>query len=165
MDPFFAWLEDSALSTWIRSSPSVIFGFPGILVLHALGMAFLAGASIALSLWTLGLVPSLPPASFRGFVPVLWIALIVNVTSGVLLVIGYPTKALTNPLFYVKLLLILGGWIVVQVLLRRVMREGAPAAGKGLALLNVLCWTGAIAAGRFLAYTHTRLMVDVWARH
>jgi hypothetical protein len=100
VDPFFAWLEDSALSTWIRSSPSVVFGFPGILVLHALGMAFLAGASIALSLCTLGLAPGLPTASFRGFVPVLWIALVVNVFSGVLLVIGYPTKALTNPLFY-----------------------------------------------------------------
>jgi hypothetical protein len=165
VDPFFAWLEDSALSTWIRSSPSVVFGFPGILVLHALGMAFLAGASIALSLCTLGLAPGLPTASFRGFVPVLWIALVVNVFSGVLLVIGYPTKALTNPLFYGKLLLIVAGWITMQTLLRRIMQEGPPAAGRFLAILNVVCWTGAIAAGRFLAYTHTRLLVDHWVRH
>jgi hypothetical protein len=165
VDPFFAWLEDSAFSTWIRSSPSVAFGFPGILVLHALGMAFLAGASIALSLCTLGLAPGLAAASFRGYVPVLWIALILNVFSGVLLVIGYPTKALTNPLFYVKLLLILGGWIAVQRLLRQILREGTPARGQLLAFANIACWTGAIAAGRFLAYTHTRLLVDHWVRH
>jgi hypothetical protein len=31
---------------------------------------------------------------------------------------------------------------------------------KVLAVTSLVCWAGAIAAGRFLAYTHIRLMVD-----
>ena len=40
------------------------------------------------------------------FVPVMWLAFTVNAVTGILLLIGYPTKALTNPLFYIKLSLV-----------------------------------------------------------
>jgi hypothetical protein len=40
------------------------------------------------------------------FLPLLWLAFAINVISGILLLIAYPTKALTNPLFYVKLCLV-----------------------------------------------------------
>ena len=40
------------------------------------------------------------------FLPVMWFGFWLNAISGVLLLIGYPTKALTNPVFYLKLLFI-----------------------------------------------------------
>ena len=48
-----------------------------------------------------------------------------NALSGVLLLIAYPTKALTNPLFYGKLMLIAVGLVLAQAL-RRQLRDGGP---------------------------------------
>src|SRR5215469_8067520 len=43
---------------------------------------------------------------FKRFFPVLWAGFWLNAVSGVVLLIGYPTKALTNPMFYLKLVFI-----------------------------------------------------------
>ena len=42
-------MDASALSAWVRESES-LFAFPGILILHTLGMAMSAGAAFAMSL-------------------------------------------------------------------------------------------------------------------
>lgn len=170
IDPFFAWLEDSALSVYVRQSESVAFGFPGILTLHTLGMGFLVAASVVIDLRVLSVTPRAPLMPMKGFLPVFWIALAVNIASGILLLIGYPTKALTNPLFYMKLT----GVFVAVWLLKKLadMLFSEPVEGheplsrraKRLAALSLVCWTFVIFAGRFLAYTHTRLLVDTPAR-
>ena len=54
MDHFLAFIENSDLSERIRGSESLL-GFPGIITLHAVGMAFLAGGSAAIDLRILGL--------------------------------------------------------------------------------------------------------------
>ena len=156
MDPVFAWIEESAFSDWLRSSSS-LFAFPGVLVLHAWGMGFLAGTGAMLSLRALGAARQIPYAALTRFFPIVWIALAVNGVSGVLLLIAYPTKALTNPLFYAKLILIAAALTMTVRL-----RDCAPPSGeaKRLAVLTLVLWTAAIFAGRFLAYTHTRLLVD-----
>jgi hypothetical protein len=86
-----------------------MFAFPAIITLHAIGMAFLAGGSAAIDLRILGFAPSLSLAAMERFLPVLWLGLAINAVSGTLLLIAYPTKALTNPVFYVKLGLIAMG--------------------------------------------------------
>ena len=53
MDPFFAWIESSAPSVWLRESLSV-FAFPMVLTLHTVGLAFLVGPAMALGLRLLG---------------------------------------------------------------------------------------------------------------
>ena len=162
IDPFLIWLEATPLSQWIVGSPSM-FAFPGILVLHALGMGVAAGLSAALDLRVLGVAASMPLAEFRRFRPVLWSGFWLNAVSGVLLLVGYPTKALTNPVFYLKLLLIATGMALMARLQRAITDEHVlddPAGARRLrrlAAVSLFCWTGAIFAGRLLAYTHTRL--------
>lgn len=162
IDPFLIWLEATPLSQWIVGSPSM-FAFPGILVLHALGMGVAAGLSVALDLRVLGVAASMPLAAFRRFRPVLWAGFWLNAVSGVLLLVGYPTKALTNPVFYLKLLLVTIGMVLMARIHREIADEDAfadqPSANRlrRLAAISVVCWTGAIFAGRLLAYTHTRL--------
>src|SRR4029450_13250960 len=95
----------TTLSQWVVGSPS-LFAFPGILTFHAIGMGFAAGISAALDLRILGVAPGVPLAEMRRFMPILWAGFWMNAVSGVLLLIGYPTKALTNPVFYLKLTLI-----------------------------------------------------------
>ena len=162
MDPFFIWLEQSALSSFLTQTDSV-FVFPAILVLHAVGMALLVGTHAAIGFRILGLAQRTPIAAMASFIPVARIGLGMNVFSGVLLLIAYPTKALTNPLFYIKLSLVVLALTTFAVIGQRVFSgESAEAikfrvSNKTLAALLICLWAGTIMAGRFLAYTYTRL--------
>ena len=164
IDPFLAWLESTALSQWVVGSDS-IFAFPGILTFHAIGMGFAVGINAAIDLRILGVAPGVPLADMRRFVPFLWFGFWMNAVSGVLLLIGYPTKALTNPVFYLKLALIAAGMVLFVRISRRVFSDPhyaqhgipSPQPLRRLAIVSLICWTAAITAGRFLAYTYTRL--------
>ena len=162
IDPFLIWLESTPLSQWVVGSPS-LFAFPGILALHAIGIGVAAGLSAALDLRILGVAPGVPLAELRRFQPILWCGFWVNAVSGVLLLIGYPTKALTNPVFYLKLLLIAAGMVLLVRIGRQAFDErlasdsAASARLRRLAIISLVCWTGAITAGRLLAYTYHRL--------
>lgn len=167
IDPFLAWVESTALSQWVIGSPSM-FAFPGILALHAIGMAFAVGISVVLDLRILGVARGIPLVEVRRFIPMLWLGFWLNAVSGVLLLIGYPTKALTNPVFYLKLLLIAVAMVLLVRIGRMAFNESAPDGQldpgssrrmRRLAIASLVCWTGAITAGRLLAYTYTRLTV------
>jgi hypothetical protein len=165
----FDWIEHTDLSLWIVG-PSML-AFPTILTVHVLGTGFLAGTGAAIALRILGLAHQVPLRLLELFYPILWVALAANAVSGLLLLIGYPYKAFTNPLFYVKLSLIaLAIYLVVRIrneVLRAPQGDGAPAEtavrrrAKILASLSLASWMGVIAAGRFLAYTHTWLRVGL----
>lgn len=167
LDPFLAWLESTALSQWVVGSSS-LFAFPGILALHAIGMGFAVGISVAVSLRTLGVGAAMPLVEMRRFLPVFWAGFVLNAVSGTLLLIAYPTKALTNPVFHLKLLLIACAMVLLFRILRRAgqrldpsdgVRRPLPDAMRYMAIGSLLCWTGAITAGRLLAYTYSRLTV------
>jgi hypothetical protein len=162
MHSFFLWLETTALSTWIRESTS-IWAFPAILSLHTIGMGFAAGLNAAVDLRILGFAPTVPLLELRRFLPVMWIGFWVNAVSGVLLLIAYPTKALTNPVFYVKLSFIALALVGIRYIARSVFDDASldlkPATKRCrlLAIASLVCWTGTITAGRLLAYTYRHL--------
>lgn len=165
MDPLFLWIETTDFSIWLRESSS-LWVFPFVLILHTWGLAFLVGANVVLDLRVLGLARGVPVLSLERYFLVMWLGFWVNAVSGVLLLIAYPTKALTNPLFYVKLTLI-GVAFTLALRLRRRLHEAPTSAGspmpsrlRWLAGASLACWAAAIPAGRLLAYTCTRLMVD-----
>jgi len=161
---FFTWLEATALSTWLRESPS-LWVFPFVLILHTVGLAFFVGSNVAWSVRALGMARGVSLSSMERYFVVMWLGFWTNAVSGVLLLIAYPTKAMTNPLFYIKLALI-GGGIVLAYRLRRYMRpplapkgEEIPRRLRALAVASLACWVAAVFAGRLLAYTCTRLLV------
>jgi hypothetical protein len=166
VDPFLAFIEHSDLSEAIRGSDSLL-AFPAIITLHAIGMGFLAGGSAAIDLRILGLARGISLRAMVGLLPLLWLAFALNAISGTLLLIAYPTKALTNPWFYVKLgLIALGVGLVYRIgatVLRAPDAEQKPASrnAKALALASLATWVALIFAGRFLAYTHRWEMLGV----
>ena len=95
---FFTGVEASWLSVWVREAESLL-AFPAIIALHAIGMGLLVGANIAMDLRVLGFAPRIPLSVLDALFPVMAIGFSVNAVSGVLLLLAYPTKALTNPLF------------------------------------------------------------------
>ena len=117
---------------------------------------------VPLDLRILGVARGVPLAEMRRLLPFLWVGFWLNAASGLLLLAGYPTKALTNPVFYLKLILI----AVAMTLVVRISRHAAdyanatsdfPAPLRRLAITSLVCWAGAITAGRLLAYTYSRL--------
>ena len=153
MTPFLIWLETSAFSVWVRESPSV-FAFPGILSVHTVGMGLVAGINTIIALRVLGFAPKVPLAELNRFYPVMWFGFWINAASGIALLIAYPTKALTNPMFYAKL-----AFIAAAVALVGLIRSAASAdRARRLAGASLACWALAITSGRLLAYTYHKLM-------
>jgi hypothetical protein len=163
-DPFFLALESSALSTWIRESPSLL-ALPGILTLHTLAMGFLAGTSLVIALRLLGVARAIPVSAMERFFPIVWLSFWINAVTGVLLLLAYPTKALTNPLFYIKLAIIAASLALIPRLRHIVVTGDGADEGRVsrktalLAITSVVLWAAAITVGRLLPYTYHRLLV------
>jgi len=162
---FFNTIEQSGLSTWLRESES-IFSFYFILVCHTLGLALLVGVNSAVDLLLLGVASDIPLKPLKRFFPVMWLGFYVNAISGVFLVIAYPTKAFTNPVFYIKLTLIGLAVATLWAIQNRVFGDASlseaamVAKGRTMAKLSLALWFGAITAGRLLAYTYTWRLYD-----
>ena len=160
---FLLWLESTALSTWLRESDSLL-AFPTFLTVHTVSMGFLAGISAAIDLRMLGFAPRVPLLELKKFLPVIWISFFISVVTGITLVISYPTKALTNPIFYLKLMLVALSLFVVRLITRRVLETPRFDSGRlprnvrALAAISILCWLLLIWVGRSLPYTYGRLL-------
>jgi hypothetical protein len=155
---FFLTIEESGLSMWVRDNP-----FWAILSIHALGMALLVGASLVIALRLLGIPGDLPIAPLKRLYSFIWVGFWIQVVSGMLLLIGYPTKSLTNWDFYIKLVLIVLGMIAMLMLKKRVFTDPGMSEkdmmlrGKALAILSLVFWAGVVTSGRLLAYTYTHV--------
>ena len=91
----------------------------------------------------------------------MWLGLAINFTSGIFLVLAYPSKAFTNPDFYIKLTLVgFAVWLLLRMK-RQVFDEGLLARGKTLAVWSLVLWLGVITSGRLLAYTCSYLVYEV----
>ena len=152
---FFEWLEQSALSMWIKESLSLWPYDILCLSAHAVGMALLVGFSTAIALRVLGYAPRVPMAPMAQFFPVVYLGFWINALSGTGLFITYPVRAVTNPLFWLKLL----GVAVAIVCIRRIKRDAfdrpsavSLASARRSAATLAIVWVVTITAGRMLAY-------------
>ena len=163
MDAFLGWIEGSELSQWVRSD--CMCAFPAITTIHTICMGLLAGGSSAIDLRILGFAPGIPLEQTRGFLPVLWAAFVVNAMTGTLLVIAYPTKQLTNPVFYIKVAIIaLAVWLFYRIgkeILHSSVEEKLMSKAKLLAVASLASWICLIIAGRLLQYTHKWEMLGI----
>src|SRR6202795_3130720 len=148
---FLQTIEDTGFSTWLRESESP-FAFYFILLFHTFGLALLVGANVVLDLRLLGVARAIPLAPLHRLFRIMWIGFAMNAVTGVLLVIAYPTKSLTNVDFYVKLALIGFAVWVMQRLKSQVFEdpslseEAMTARGATLAKWSLILWFGAITA-------------------
>ena len=157
---FLNTLEQSGLSTWLRESES-LFGFYFVLVFHTIGLALVVGPNTAIDLRLLGVAPDIPLPPLKTWFNVMWLGLAINFTSGIFLVLAYPSKAFTNPDFYIKLTLVgFAVWILLRMK-RQVFDEGLLARARTLALWSLVLWLGVITSGRLLAYTCSYLVYEV----
>ena len=143
---------------WVRDNP-----FWAIISIHAIGMAAMVGASMVIALRLLGVATDLPLAPLDRLYRFIWGGFWIQVVTGVLLLIGYPTKSLTNWDFYLKIVLIAIGMVVMQLIRKRVFRDPTMSEsdmmtrGRALAMWSLLFWLAVVTSARMLAYTYTNI--------
>jgi hypothetical protein len=153
---FLETLENLGLSTWVRESPSKL-AYPTVLWLHVMGMGVVAGISAMISLRLLGVSPKTPVQALERLYPLIWWGFWVNAATGTALLLASASKRLVDPTFYVKMVFIFAGVALLQLTRNKVFRNLAPdgtlpESAKALAWAALICWLGAVTAGRLLAY-------------
>src|SRR5215471_19878469 len=150
---FLTSLEETAFSQWVVTS-----GYAWILTLHTIGMTIVAGLAFVIALRLLGLSPGTPVKPLERLFPIIWWGFGLNALTGTMLLVADASTKLTNPDFYVKMVFVAIGIIVLVRMRRTVFRdpkleEGAlPRSAKGLAWVSLAAGVAAITAGRLLAY-------------
>ena len=138
-----AGLEGSWFAQALRTSR---WGYPALNIAHLLGIALLFGSIVPLDLRALGLWGGVDLDTLAGvLVPAAVVGLVLAVTTGFGLFSVRASEYGSMPLFWGKLSL-LGLGAANAILVRR---HGHTAIA---ALVSILAWTGAIAAGRLLGY-------------
>lgn len=150
------WIDNSALVEWLTFTSWV---YPWVISFHSIGMAFLVGVLLMIILRVLG-VGSFSIAPLGRFMVVVRIAFTLTLLTGVTLLIIDVQRFVFSPTFQIKMLFIVlaGGFAIA--LIRMTFRDGAvwsasgpaPTAVRVVAAVSLVCWAGAIAAGRLTAY-------------
>jgi hypothetical protein len=153
---FLETIEQLGFSTWVRESPSK-FAYPTVLWLHVMGMGVVAGMSSVIGLRLLGVSRKIPLQALENLYPLIWWGFWVNAATGTALLMASAATRLIDPTFYIKMVFIFAGVIVLQRTRKKVFQNlgpdgSVPAGATGLAWAGLVCWLGAVTAGRLLAY-------------
>lgn len=156
---FCAWLAATPLSQQIQSIEWLI---PAIQTVHILAVAAVVTAALMIDLRLLGLrgQDQALAAFTRRLVPFIWWPLPLLLATGALLIIAEPARSLQNPVFVLKMLLVVTAAAVTltcELPLRanphfwessRSRRAGA----RLLAIISIPLWAAVVCAGRWIAY-------------
>jgi len=88
----------------------------------------------------------------------MWFGFAMNAVTGTLMLLAYATNNLMSLDFYIKMALVFTGLFLLTRVRRQVFgspdldQVPIPSNAKVLAWASLLCWLGAITAGRLLAY-------------
>jgi hypothetical protein len=154
---FLVWLESTSLASWVRESPSLL-AYPTVLFMHTLGMSIVAGLSSAVDLRIIGIGRDVPISPLQRLYPYMWLGFLINLFSGSLLLVADATTKFVNPVFYVKMIFVILAVIDLKVMRTKVFgdplldKRPVSSTGKLLAYASLVCWAGAVTAGRLMAY-------------
>jgi hypothetical protein len=124
-----------------------------ILTMHTVGLGIVVRAAAIVDLRLLGVGPGIPMQEMRRVFPLFWLGFFINLVSGLVLFVSEAADKAAQPVFLVKLLLVMIG-VVVTARLRRATVDAAvpPLRARTLAQVSLFVWAGAIVAGRLMAY-------------
>ena len=154
---FCAWLDHTALSQFIQGAGWIV---PAVQTIHILAIAAVLGSQTMIAARLVGLVGrDQSPRRFAArFLPFIWWPLLMLLATGIVMIIGEPARELANPVFQLKMLLLLAAIFVTRALAPRLEEQAsgpagsAPRSAPALGLVALLLWVGIIFAGRWIAY-------------
>jgi len=153
---FCDWLSNTSVSLTIQTITWII---PAVQTIHILCVAIVMSCMAMMDLRLVGVAGTRRPvsAAVSRFVPWVWGALPVLLATGIILIIGEPSRELLNPYFRLKM----ASLVVVIVITFFVQRQNTKDAAywearKGMAAiagaLSLLLWVGIVTCGRWIAY-------------
>jgi hypothetical protein len=154
------WLDQTPLSQWIQDHGGSVI--PTVQTIHILSIAVVMTSALMIGLRLLGAFgrdQSLDRVTAR-FLPLVWWPLPVLLTTGAIMIIGEPARSLRNPVFQLKMGLLIVAVTVTLILRSQLHRDPAfgdqSRAPKGTtrltAVVSLLLWVGIIFCGRWIAY-------------
>jgi len=159
MDSFANALALTPFSIWIQTTLWVV---PWMQIVHIVAIALLLSSVFMIDMRILNLTGrnQTMTETARRFIPWVWIAFVVLLVSGGILVIGEPVRSLLNFFFWTKMGLLAVALISTgffQVTLRShpaiwEASHGRRTLVRVLAVAALLVWLAIIFAGRFIAY-------------
>ena len=149
------WISDTSLSFWMVTNFWVI---PIMQTIHILAIAgsFAAVLMVALRIYGYAGHATLAETAQR-YNKVLWWSLVILLITGLGMIIAEPVRELVNPIFWIKMVLIVVG-VVLAVWFTRSMRSQlttGDVVGGGVrakAGVLVILWCAIMFAGRWIAY-------------
>lgn len=151
------WLSDTPISLAIRQRDWLI---PLLQTIHILGIAMVVSSVFLIDLRILQITRSQSTAATaHRYVPWIWTGLGILATSGLTLIIAEPQRALPNPAFQIKMLLLSIAIATTCAFQTSLRRNASFWEGSGPArMMNVLAmgvfvlWCSIALAGRLIAY-------------
>lgn len=156
---FLDTLQESAFGIWVASAPTLL-AYPTVLALHTVGLGAVVGSNVVVDLRLLGFGRDAPLVDLKRVYRVMWIGFALNLSTGVALFVAAAAEFGIMPMFYVKLSLIALALLIAARIRRVVFGDGVgttapiPEQIRMLAIVSLILWTGAITAGRLMAYSH-----------
>lgn len=159
INDFSLWISNTALSLWIGAH---FWAIPILQVIHILSISAAFGSVLMINLRILGLVGGTRTMTqtVRRFLPWTWWALLFLILTGIGMIIGEPVRELVNPVFWIKMGLIIAMVLIsigFQATVRRniatweVTHDGRVTVRIG-AVFIILLWCAIMVAGRWIAY-------------
>jgi hypothetical protein len=150
-------LEGSSLGQAMRQW---LYLYPAVETIHIIGIALLFGSIAVLDLRLLGLSRSIPVRRLAGHtLPWTAGAFLLIVPSGLAMFTAHASEFIANPVFALKMCLILGAGVNAAIFHAGVFRSAAtwdvgvtPLGARAAGAASLLVWISVIACGRLLAY-------------
>jgi hypothetical protein len=143
-----------------RFMREALWAYPLTEAAHIAGLALLFGSIVVVDLRLLGLGRRIPVGALTALaVPWSLTGFLVAATSGLAMFTAHAAEFLEQPVFQLKMGLILAGGVNAALLhrgpLRRLVDDSyadPPARVRAAAAASILLWLGVITCGRLLAY-------------
>jgi hypothetical protein len=157
MDTFVAWVQSTALSQAIVLK---IWVWPAAETIHFVGLALVLGIVGFLDLRLIGAFPRVPIAAVRDLVPFAVIGFVLNLTTGVIFLIGHPEQYAHNLAWWLKVgCLALAGvnaavfeWSVGPRVAALGPNDPTPMAARCIGVVSLCSWLGVLYWGRMLPF-------------
>jgi hypothetical protein len=154
----WSWLESSGIAVAMREWTWL---YPIVEIAHIIGFVVLVGAAFLFDLRLLG-VSRVLPVTHLGRHLLRWsrVSLLVVVPTGFLMFMTNATKMAGNPVFRIKLILIVFAGINALVFRLWIsssveywdVHESSPPAAKLSAVFSLAVWSAVISCGRLIAF-------------
>jgi hypothetical protein len=149
---FCSWLEQTPLSQAIQGAGWIV---PAVQTVHILAIAAVIASQAAITLRLLGLAGRrVPERRFAArYFPFLMWSLPILLLTGVVMIIAEPVRELANPIFQLKMLLVIAAIALATAAQGRLSADGsAILPARVLSLTALALWVGTVLAGRWIAY-------------